>query len=151
MNEAQQKQSDQSTVGTDPSNQSAIADLKDVADRARAATGSFSFYKLFEGRLDETNYLYCAVGSIAVGLFAMMVPIIGMLISLLLMVFGLSATARRFHDINITGWAAIVLVVPVVGLLAVIYLCWKKGDTGTNPFGIAPDKSRDLFKAILNT
>lgn len=151
MNETQQKQSDSSTAKTEAPNQSATADLREVADRARAATKSFSFDKLFDGRLDETNYLYFAISSIAVGLFAMMVPVIGMLISLVLMMFGLSATARRFHDINITGWAAIILMVPMIGLFAVVYLCWKKGDTGANSFGATPDKNRDMFKAIFNT
>ena len=74
-----------------------------------------------------------------------------MIISLGLVVFGLGATARRFHDTNMTGWAAVVIIVPFVGLLAVIYLCWKQGDVGANPFGAAPDKKREMFKAILNT
>jgi uncharacterized membrane protein YhaH (DUF805 family) len=58
---------------------------------------------------------------------------------------------RRFHDINMTGWATVALFIPVLGILGVIYLCWKHGDTGSNRFGDVPDPKRDVFKAILNT
>jgi hypothetical protein len=39
----------------------------------------------------------------------------------------------------------------VLGLLGVIYLCWKHGDVGSNQYGGVPDPKRDVFKAILNT
>ncbi len=151
MENTEQKQTEVVVVSPAASSQSASEDLKRVADRAKAATGGFAFDKLFTGRLDETNYLYFAIGALVVGFLVMMIPLIGMIVSLLLLVLGLGATARRFHDINITGLAAVVLIVPVVGLLAVIYLCWKKGEAGANPFGAAPDRNRDTFKAILNT
>lgn len=151
MEDTQQKQSETNTTSAPAPTQSATEDLKKVADRAKAATGGFSFDKLFEGRLDETNYMYFAIGSFVVGFLVMMIPVIGMIASLGLFVLGLGATARRFHDINMTGWAAAILVVPVVGFLAVIYLCWKIGDAGVNPFGVAPDKNREMFKAVLNT
>ncbi len=151
MENTEQKQTEVAVVSPTASNQSASEDLKRVADRAKAATRGFAFEKLFTGRLDETNYLYFVIGALVVGFLVMMIPLIGMLVSLALLVLGLGATARRFHDINITGLAAVVLIVPVVGLLAVIYLCWKKGEAGANPFGAAPDRNRDTFKAILNT
>lgn len=155
MDDTQQTQSGNETAGapapTPAPTQSATEDLKKVAERAKAATGGFSFDKLFEGRLDETNYMYFAIGAFVVGLLSSMIPVIGFIVALGLFVLGLGATARRFHDINITGWAALIIIVPMVGLLAVIYLCWKKGDAGANPFGAAPDKNREMFKAILNT
>lgn len=151
MDETEKKQSEAGGQAPTSSDQSVKEDLKKVADRAKAATGGFSFNALFEGRLDEKNYLYFAVAGIVLGLLLNMIPLIGMLISIAIGVLGLGATARRFHDINITGWAAALLIVPIIGLLTVIYLCWKKGDTGANPFGGVPDKNRDMFKAILNT
>lgn len=150
MDDTQQKQAADAPT-PQAGAQSATEDLKKVADRAKAATTGFSFDKLFAGRLDETNYLYFAIGSLVVGYIVMMIPLVGMLVSLGLFVVGLGATARRFRDINIPGWATLVLFVPVLGLFAVIYLCWKKGDAGANPFGAAPDKHREMFKAVLNT
>ena len=151
MDDTQQNQTATDAPTPAAAGQSATEDLKKVADRAKAATSGFSFDKLFEGRLDETNYMYFAIGSFVVGFLVTMIPVIGIIAALGLFVLGLGATARRFHDINMTGWAAAILVVPVVGFLAVIYLCWKIGDAGANPFGAAPDKNREMFKAILNT
>ncbi len=131
--------------------QSAQADLKVAADRAKAATQGFQFGKLFEGRIDNMNYLYGAVGSIVLGFVLGMIPVIGLLVGLALAVLGIGMTVRRFHDINVTGWATLVLVIPFVGFLVVVYLCWKHGDVAANPYGAAPDPKRDAFKAILNT
>ena len=144
-------QSQQGQSTNTQSSQSAQADLKAAADRAKAATAGYQFAKLFEGRIDNMNYLYAAIGSIVVGLILNMIPIIGLIASLALMVLGFGLTIRRFHDIHIIGWASLILIVPFVGLLAVIYLCWKHGDTGTNQYGAAPDPKRDFFKAALNT
>ena len=131
--------------------QSLQGDLKNVADRAKNASAGFSFDKLFAGRIDRMNYIYAVVGGIVLGLVLNMIPLIGLLISLAIAVVGFGVTARRFHDINITGWASLILLVPFIGFFAVLYLCWREGDKGANPFGPVPDPKRDVFKAILNT
>ena len=131
--------------------QSAKEDLQKVADRAKVATGGFSFNKLFVGRLDEKNYFYGAIGSFVLGYILEMIPVIGLIVAILLLVLGFGLTIRRLHDINVTGWASIVLIIPFVGILFVIYLCWKKGDVATNTYGAVPEKNRDFFRALLNT
>ncbi len=131
--------------------QSAKEDLQKVADRAKAATGGFSLNNLFVGRLDEKNYLYGAIGSLVVGFLLEIIPVIGLIAVLVLLVLGFGITIRRLHDINMTGWASIALIIPFVGLLLVIYLCWKNGDVAVNTYGAVPDKKRDLFRALLNT
>ncbi len=136
---------------SDANQQSAQADLKKVADRAKAATSGFEFKKLFEGRLDPMNYLYGAIGSFVLGLLLGYIPVIGWLLSLALLVIGVGTTVRRLHDINQEGFLAIALIVPFVNLLMVIYLCWRAGDIDKNRYGPVPEKNRDLFKALLNT
>ncbi len=131
--------------------QSAQADMQAAANRAKAATAGFKFDNLFLGRIDNMNYLFAVVGSIVLGFILGMIPIIGLLVSLVFLVIGLGVSARRFHDIGITGWASLALMIPFLGLLGVIFLCWKHGDAGSNAYGAAPDPKRDLFKAILNT
>ncbi len=131
--------------------QSAQSDMKAAADRAKAATVGFKFDNLFAGRIDNINYLYAAVGSIVLAFIFEMIPIIGFLVSLIFLVIGLGVSARRFHDIGISGWASLLLLFPPLGLFGIIYLCWKQGDGGSNAYGAAPDPKRDLFKAILNT
>lgn len=131
--------------------QSAKAELQVVADRAKSATQGFDIQKIFVGRVDNMNYLYGALASIVLGFTIGMIPVIGFLVMIPLAVLGFGLTARRFHDINITGWASLILFVPFLGLFAVIYLCWKHGDVAANPFGAVPDPKRDFFKAVLNT
>ena len=131
--------------------QNAKAELQVVADRAKKASQGFDIQKLFVGRVDNLNYLYAAVASIALTFTIGMIPLIGFLLMIPLAVLGFGLTARRFHDINMTGWASLILFVPIINLIAVIYLCWKHGDVAVNPFGAVPDLKRDFFKAVLNT
>lgn len=131
--------------------QSAEADLKKLAAEAKNAAQGFSFDRFFEGRLDQMNYFYGALICFVVGYVAMMIPVIGMIISFGLTLIGVGMSARRFRDTGVTGWAGVAIAVPIAGLLVVIYLCWKHGDPGPNVYGAAPDPKREMFRAILNT
>ena len=99
---ADSSQSNQSTQ-SNSGGQSLPNDLKNVADRAKSASQGFSFEKLFEGRLDQMNYMYGAIGGIVIGFVVSMIPVIGFLVSLLLGVVGIGMTARRFRDTGVTG------------------------------------------------
>ncbi len=131
--------------------QSAQADLNKLVGSAKEATHGFDFNKLFEGRIGHTYFLYFFISSFLIGFTLTMIPVIGWLISIALLVLGLGVGVRRFHDINVTGWAAVLLIIPPIGLFVALYLCWKHGDAGPNKYGEAPDPKRDFFKAILNT
>ncbi|MBM3272295.1 DUF805 domain-containing protein [Candidatus Kaiserbacteria bacterium] len=97
------------------------------------------------------QFLYFFLGAVVVGMVAGMIPLINMLVGIVLAVIGFGVGIRRFHDINVTGWAAVVFLVPFIGLLAALYLCWKHGDAGDNQYGSAPDPHRPILKAILNS
>ncbi|MCF6765416.1 DUF805 domain-containing protein [Thiotrichales bacterium 19S3-7] len=43
---------------------------------------------------------------------------------------------RRFHDINLTGWYTLVLLIPGIGYLAVIILCLIPGTQGANQYAV---------------
>jgi len=131
--------------------QNAQADLKKVADSAKAAAQGFDFMKLFEGRLDNMNYLYLAVASFVAGWILMYIPILGWLANLALLVLGIGATMRRLHDIHQPGILVLVFLVPILNVLALVYLCWKLGDVGANTYGNPPEKNREFFRAVLNT
>lgn len=151
MDEAEKKTAEGAAQTTGAQSQSAQDDLKKVADRAKAATQGFDFNNLFVGRVDSMNYIYSVLIGIVVGAVLGMIPLVNLVAWIPLAVLGAGISARRFHDINITGWAAAALFIPVLGLLGVLYLCWKQGDTTSNQFGGVPDPKRDVFKAILNT
>lgn len=133
------------------SSQSAQADLSAVADRAKAAAQGFQFAKIFEGRIDNKNFFFYAVASFVISMVLGMIPVIGWILSLALAVLGIGVMIRRFHDISVTGWATLIVLVPFINLLAVVYLCWKHGDTAKNAYGEPADSKREFFRAVLNT
>lgn len=110
----------------------------------------FSFEKLFAGRLDKKNYLYGIIVGVIAGFILTMIPIIGWIISLGLCVVGIAATARRFRDINLSGWWAILGILGPVGLIVALYLVVAEPVNEGNQFGAAPDANRPFFYAILN-
>ena len=110
----------------------------------------FKFEKLFEGRVDKENFIYALVGGIILGFILMYIPVIGWAIALALGVVGLGMTARRLHDVNQTGWLALLMFVPVLGLVGVIYLALLDAVDKDNHYGPKPDPKRGFYHAILN-
>lgn len=41
---------------------------------------------------------------------------------------------RRLHDVNTTGWLALLLIIPLVNLFLVLFLLLKRGDEGGNRY-----------------
>ena len=52
---------------------------------------------------------------------------------------GLSLLARRFHDMDKSGWWVMLFCVPIVNVATYIYLMTKKGTPGANRFGGVPE------------
>lgn len=111
---------------------------------------AFKFEKLFEGRLDKENYIYALIGGLLLGFVLSLIPVIGMLLSLALGVVGFGVMARRFRDINRSGWFALVGFVPYVNLIAMVYLAITDAVDVGNAYGPKPDSKRRFYYAILN-
>ncbi|MBC6697934.1 DUF805 domain-containing protein [Hymenobacter puniceus] len=47
-------------------------------------------------------------------------------------------SVRRLHDMYLSGWYALVLLVPLLNLLAYLLLVVRPGTRGPNPWGLAP-------------
>ena len=45
--------------------------------------------------------------------------------------------AKRLHDLDKSGWISLVLIIPLVGLIAVIFLLCASGDAFDNQYGPA--------------
>lgn len=41
---------------------------------------------------------------------------------------------KRLHDLNMTGWASISLLIPILNIFFIVYLCLKKGKPGNNNY-----------------
>ena len=53
--------------------------------------------------------------------------------------FTLSATVRRLHDTNKSGWFVLLFLIPLVGLIVLVFLIFP-GDKGKNKYGHNPLK-----------
>ena len=47
----------------------------------------------------------------------------------------MAVTARRLHDVNRSGWMALLWFVPIVGWAYLLVLLAQPGDEGTNEYG----------------
>ncbi len=65
-------------------------------------------------------------GELLAGLFAL-----GVLVP------NIAISVRRFHDIGKSGWWVLIFIVPLVGLIALIYFFTKASD-GPNQYGDGP-------------
>lgn len=150
MNDTQ-KQEPEVSKDTSTPEQSVQVDLNKLYANAKSAAKGLHWKRLFSGRIDRQNYLYGAVGSIVLALLLALIPFIRMLVGIVLLLLGFGMTVRRLHDIDQTGWASLLLFIPFIGVLEVVYLCWKLGNVSTNSYGPTPDPKREMFHAILNT
>ena len=53
----------------------------------------------------------------------------------------LSATVRRLHDTNKSGWFVILFLIPLIVLIVLVFLILP-GDKGKNKYGLYPLKKR---------
>jgi uncharacterized membrane protein YhaH (DUF805 family) len=56
-------------------------------------------------------------------------------IEIVLLVFYILLTIRRFHDIDASGWWTALIIVPLVNLIVFLVLLFKRGNEGANRFG----------------
>ena len=68
---------------------------------------------------------------------------IGLVSAILIFVFlvpYIAVTARRFHDINKSGWFLLISLIPVIGTIIILVMVIEKGTLGKNRFGEYPLK-----------
>jgi uncharacterized membrane protein YhaH (DUF805 family) len=73
---------------------------------------------------------------------ALSVGLASIALTLVLIVPGLAVSVRRLHDVGKSGWWLLIAVVPVVGLVYLVYLFVQPGKTtrSASPTGaIIPD------------
>ena len=55
----------------------------------------------------------------------------------------LAIAVKRFHDLDMSGFFALGIVIPVIGILISIFLGIRRGDQGSNRFGEASNMVPD--------
>ncbi len=119
----------------------------------QAVNSYFRKYVTFTGRANRPEYWYAYLFSMILILvatlldFSMMVEYSatnnsGMapsfftsLITLALFFPSLTVGVRRLHDTDRSGWWMLLILVPLVGVIALIVFFCQRGTDGTNRFG----------------
>jgi len=116
---------------------------------SQAVRAVFSKYATFDGRARRAEYWYF---SLFLGLVYVAISVIGVLggdtmtsfaavlqgvIALGTLLPTLAVTARRLHDTGRSGWWMLLSLVPIVGLILLVWYC-TRGTLGTNRFGADP-------------
>ena len=72
------------------------------------------------------------LASPAIGTFALLA------LDVVLIVFGTGLAVRRLHDLDKTGWLALLMIVPLVNFFFFLYLLFAAGTIGENSYGKQP-------------
>jgi len=108
-------------------------------------------YAVFGGRAQRSEYWYFLLFNAVVcySLFGVdyMTGLVhqgttlGLLSSLYnaaLLIPGTAVTVRRLHDVNRSGWALLILLIPIVGAIILIVWTAKDSQPGINKYGLNP-------------
>ncbi len=106
-------------------------------------------YVTFDGRARRKEFWMFALVNFIVafvlGIIAAFIklPILSSLYSLAVLLPSIAVGARRLHDIGKSGWMQLVALIPLVGIIWLIILWVKEGNSGDNEYGSDP-KTFDL-------
>ena len=111
-----------------------------MEDIQKAVRTCLSKYADFSGRAARPEFWWFVLAQVVVNLILnMVIPVLGMLFSLAMLVPSLAAGSRRLHDIGKSGWLQLVLLIPLIGLLLLIYWMVQPGEAGANQYGPPPE------------
>jgi uncharacterized membrane protein YhaH (DUF805 family) len=108
-----------------------------------AIASGFAHYVNFQGRAPRSEFWYwflfvlilSIIGNIVDAIIGM--PAVGVIISLGLLLPGISMGIRRLHDLDRTGWWYLLVLTGIGAILLIIWACMK-GTSGPNRFGPDP-------------
>ena len=115
----------------------------------QATENYFAKWSDFGSRISRSEYWWGLVGSQLIMYLSFPIIIFWGFYTLTIAFFALflfifisqmSLTARRLHDINMSGWWQLALPIPFLGLLLWLYWTLKQGDEGENRFGPDPQQ-----------
>lgn len=89
----------------------------------------------FDGRANRKEYwnfflFYSIVGLVTI----MFIPKVAAIFCLFCLIPNLAVTARRLHDVGLSGWWSLAILIPL-GWLGLLFALVKKGDLEENKYG----------------
>ncbi|MCL3881147.1 DUF805 domain-containing protein [Marivita sp. GX14005] len=113
----------------------------------QAVRAVISKYATFQGRASRPEFWWWVLVYLIVMFLASMLDstlfgwmdddaqVITPLLSLALLLPNLAVGARRLHDSGRSGWWLLIGLIPVIGLLVLIYFYVQRSEPGPNRFG----------------
>lgn len=121
---------------------------------AEAIRSVLSKYATFSGRAMRSEYWWWALFALLVSIGASAIDefvfdigsrdgepglgLLSLLVSLALLIPNLAVAARRLHDIDRSGWWLLIGLVPILGILLLLWWFIQRGTEGPNRFGPPP-------------
>ncbi len=103
-----------------------------------AISTCFNKYADFSGRATRPEYWFFVLLAVIVATLAATVhPAVGLL-QLGLIVPHLAVACRRLHDVGKSGWLQLIALIPIIGVLVLIYFLAQPGDRSANVYGPSP-------------
>lgn len=103
-------------------------------------------YADFSGRASRSEYWWFALFTAIPSMIMEMtnkneslgaLSLIAAVAVLVLLLPSIAVGVRRLHDVDRSGWSMLIGLIPLAGLLVLIWMC-RAGDSGSNRFGPAP-------------
>jgi uncharacterized membrane protein YhaH (DUF805 family) len=115
----------------------------------RAVSTALSNYVNFSGRSARPEYWYFALFLVLVGIAASLIDLalgfvdvdsglpgpLSIIFTLATILPGLSVSVRRLHDIGRSGWWVLISLVPIIGVILLIYWACQRGEPQANAYG----------------
>lgn len=116
------------------------------------------------GRIGRVRYVAYLMGGTLLAMlaaFALLIPIgvasnnsvlptfVPLLSSIAMMAVAFVLAIRRLHDINLSGWLSILMLVPIINLGLGLWLLFGAGTKGPNQYGNAPGKNTEGVIAMF--
>jgi uncharacterized membrane protein YhaH (DUF805 family) len=108
-----------------------------------AVASGLGHYVSFAGRAPRSEFWYWYLFVFILSLIANIVDaaigmqLVGLIVSLALLLPGISMGVRRLHDLDRTGWWFLIVFTGIGAILLIVWACLK-GTAGPNRFGQDP-------------
>lgn len=116
---------------------------------------AFKHYADFKGRARRKEYwsfvlihlvIYLLFSLISILLDSVIMMILLNLYAIVVFLPSLALSVRRLHDINKGGMWILISLIPIIGVIWLLFLFCKAGDNGSNQYGTDP-KAEESFSS----
>jgi len=97
----------------------------------------------FKGRSSRSEYWWWMLAGILFQIICAIIAVLGnvavtVIFPILLVIPTTTMIVRRLHDLEKSGWWFLIVLIPLVGILYLIYLFIQEGDMNENIYGPVP-------------